>query len=65
MNKKHPKVYGVYKGDKFIDVGTADEICRNQGWTKAYFFCLKSPKYQNSPNKGQRLEIFKLEEDDE
>lgn len=63
--KKYPYVYGVYKGDKFIDVGTANEICKNQGWTKPYFAYLKSPKYQNVPNKGNRLVIFKLEDDDD
>ena len=61
--KKHPKVYGVYKGDKFIDVGTADEICRNQGWTRRYFTLLKTPSRQNAPNKGNRLEIFELDEE--
>lgn len=63
-NNKHPKVYCIYKGDKFIDVGTADEICRNQGWSRTYFSWLKTPSHQKR-NKGNAFEIFELEEDDE
>lgn len=63
MSKKTEEVYAIYKGDKFIDVGTANEICKNQGWTKKKFLFLKSPTYQNKPNAGKRLEIFELEEE--
>lgn len=65
VNKKRcVKVYAVYKGDKFIDVGTVSEICKNQGWTRSQFMWLKSPTYQTRINKGKRLEIFELEEAD-
>ncbi len=63
--KNVDKVYAVYKGDAFVDVGTVSEICKNQGWTRSYFSWLKGRGYQNRGNKGNRLEIFELEEDDD
>lgn len=35
---KSKAVYGVYKGDEFVDVGTADELAERLGIKKKLYY---------------------------
>ena len=58
---KKLNIYAVYKGDKFIDVGTAEEIAKNLGLKdkKRVYWYATANEWKN---KNKQLEIFKLEE---
>ncbi len=59
-------VFGIYKGDKFITVGTADEcatVLKVKPQTVKFY---ASPTYQNrNKEDGNALVVFRLEEDEE
>lgn len=40
---KNVKVYALYKGDEFIDLGTLDELQRSTGKSREYLTYLKTP----------------------
>lgn len=44
MNKEI-KLYAVYKGEEFIDVGTRDELCERLGMKRETFNFFKAPSY--------------------
>lgn len=63
--KGHPQIYALYRGDDFIDVGTATEIGKRQGMTPKSLRFLASPAYwRRLDGKGEHaLLAIKLEED--
>lgn len=54
-------IYAVYKGDKFIDVGTAEEIAEKLKIKKRQVYWYASAEQWKK--KKHRLDIFKLEEE--
>ena len=57
-------LYGIYKGDKFIDVGTADELAARRGVQPATIRRLAQPKvYQ--PKRRPGLTAVKIKMDRE
>lgn len=45
------KIYGLYKGDKFISVGTMEEISKETGMDKKHLYTIKS-KLKHGYKKG-------------
>ena len=45
------KIYGLYDGDKFITVGTMDEIAKETGMNKKHLWSIKS-KLKHGYKKG-------------
>ncbi|MGT2729453.1 hypothetical protein ACVRWQ_05915 [Streptococcus phocae subsp. salmonis] len=55
--KQKQRVYAIYKGDKFIDVGTKREIAERLGITPNSVAFLASPSHKKrSPN--DRFAVF-------
>lgn len=56
------KVYGLYKGDLFIDVGTADELSKRLNVKKEtiYFYASETNKKRNI--KGNKIEAVCFDE---
>lgn len=60
------KTFGVYKGDKFITVGTADECAEvlNVKPDSVKFYASPTYKKRNKED-GNSLVVFRLEEEEE
>lgn len=46
--RKHPKELALYKGDKYLFGGTADDLAKYLGVSKDCIFYYKSPSYLKS-----------------
>ena len=59
---KSVRVYGLYKGDVFIDVGTADELAERLNIKKetVYFYASNTNKKRNK--KGNKIEAVCFDE---
>lgn len=59
------KEYAMYRGDKFIDLGTAKELAERHGVTERTIkYYAQSNRWKNE-NKGNRLEVIPLDEEEE
>jgi len=54
-------VYALYRGEDFVDVGTANELAGRRGVKAASIRWLASPASQRR-DRGQRLLAFRVEE---
>ncbi len=66
------KIFALYKGEKFIDIGTAKEIAKRRGVTPEFIKYLSTPanlkridtrKNKNKPSNA--MICVKVEEEDE
>lgn len=60
--------YAMYKGDEFIDIGTAEELAKkyNMKVTSVYYMAKKVYKEMvKEKGKGNRIEFIKIENDEE
>lgn len=66
-NRGRPvKVYAFYDGDRFIDIGTIDELSKKYGYNKNTIGFYSSPTYFKRTNGNGKLLIeLKDEEEDE
>jgi hypothetical protein len=69
MMHKKQNVYAVYKGDEFLDLGTAKELAERMGVKPATILFMTYPSYQKqlakrkeSYGKGYMI-VIKIEED--
>ena len=59
-----PKCFAIYRGDKFVDVGTLDELAARTGLKKETLrFYATSVHRKRRPEDG--VIVFRLEEEDE
>ena len=59
-------IYAVYKGERFIDVGTADYLAKVLGITVKSVWYMATPSYRKRIAKSKdAMEVFKIEEDEE
>lgn len=57
-------IYAVYKGERFIDVGTADYLAKVLGITVKSVWYMATPSYRKRIAKSKdAMEVFKIEED--
>lgn len=58
--------YALYKGDRFIDLGTADYLASLLGVKKKTVLFLATPSYQkrNVGHEDKRLIVVKISESD-
>lgn len=60
-------IYAVYKGDKFIDLGTKKELAKKTGLSTETIRCLATPsklkRFENSQKKSGYIAI-KIEDED-
>lgn len=61
MKKK--KVYALYKGDEFLEIGTYEELAKYLGVSKRTIQFYLSPSNKKR-DKGNKYVVVKLEEDD-
>lgn len=62
-NKLKQKWYAMYRGDTFVDLGTADYLATKYHKKKKYLLHLSEPAYhRNTPKNSQRLILYKMEE---
>jgi len=52
MNKT---IYALYRGDEFIDLGTADELAKKRGVSKNTIQFLASPIYKKRHNNSDKV----------
>ena len=58
-----PKWYAMYRGDTFIDLGTADYLAEKYHKKKQSLLYLSKPAYhRNAPKNSQRLTLYKMED---
>lgn len=58
-NKRKENVYALYKGDKFIDIGTKRELAKKYNWTDNFVTFLSSPTNMER-SKGRRLLTIRI-----
>ncbi len=46
--------YALYKGDKFIDIGTADELAKKRNVSKRMIYYLSTPTYKRKLKKRKK-----------
>lgn len=57
------KWYAMYRGDTFIDLGTADYLAEKYHKKKQSLLYLSKPAYhRNAPKNSQRLTLYKMED---
>ena len=56
--------YALYKGDKFVDVGTLKELAKRHGVSERTISFYGSPTYQKRTG-GRGWIVIRLEEDEE
>ena len=66
MNKKKRKkktIYAIYRGDKFIDVGTINELSKRMGKSKSFIKFLTSPTNKKRDIYYNRMVGYKLDDE--
>lgn len=64
MPKKHMKQYALYKGEEFIDIGTAKELAEKIGTTvKTLYWYAYSGRYKSKEHKRGYVVVLLDEED--
>ena len=64
MSKSKHNVYAIYKGDKFIDVGTIEELSKSTGRKKGSILCMGTPSHRKRVKNydyDNRLILIKVE----
>lgn len=61
--KRKLHVYCLYKGDKFVDVGTASELADKLHCTTGYIYHITCDYMRKMDNNGSRLLAYRLEDD--
>lgn len=57
------KWYAMYRGDTFVDLGTADYLSKKYHKKKQSLLYLSKPVYhRNAPKNSQRLMLYKIED---
>ena len=66
------KIFALYKGEKFIDIGTAKEIAKRRGVTPEFIKYLSTPANlkridtrKNKNKQSNAMICVKIEEEDE
>lgn len=60
-----PKVYAVYKGDKFIDVGTIKELAKRLMKKESSLLFMSMPAYKRRhKDNNNAMEVIKIEYDE-
>jgi hypothetical protein len=62
MSDKSKQRYALYRGDEFIDVGTADELAERHGVRAETIRWMSTPSFHKRGS-GEKLMAFKIEED--
>lgn len=62
--KKHSKVYAIYKGDKFIDVGTIPELSKRLGRTYSAIYFMSTPAAKRRDINYNRLIAYQIEDEE-
>ena len=61
--KLKPTWYAMYRGDTFIDLGTADYLAEKYHKKKQSLLYLSKPAYhRNAPKNSKRLTLYKMED---
>lgn len=63
--KKHVQIYCLYRGDEFVDVGSAEELAEKFGCTISSIYQKSCPTNKNRDTNGKRLLAYKLVDDGE
>ena len=57
-------IYAIYKGDEFLDLGTAEELAKKRGIGPKSIQFMMTPTYRRRiKNQDKRLIVIRLEED--
>jgi len=55
-------IYALYRGDEFIDLGTAEELARKRGVSKNTIIFISSPTYKKRHKEYDRVILaYKIE----
>ena len=64
MRGRPTKEYAIYKGDEFIAIGTIKELSEKTGYSETTLRYCTHPASRRR-NKGNRLIVIQVEEDEE
>lgn len=68
MTKKIKVEYAMYKGEEFIDLGTAEELSKKYNIKRESIYYMAKSVYRNlvkEKGKGNRLEFVKIDDEEE
>lgn len=64
IRKTKPKIYALYKGDKFIDLGTIKELAERQHVSVSSILYYQTPAYKKREKEyGNRKLLIRIEDD--
>ncbi len=63
MSDKSKQRYALYRGDEFIDVGTADELAERHGVRAETIRWMSTPAFHKRGS-AKKLTAYKIEEDE-
>ena len=64
-SKRRTKQYAMYRGEEFIDIGTAEELAeRHNTSVKHIYWCCYATRWKQVPHTRGGYEVYKVEEDD-
>lgn len=55
------KVYAMYRGDEFIDVGTIAELAERHGWKESSIRCRAYSSAFKNYNKKTSILVYKID----
>ena len=64
MKKSKEKIYAIYKGDKFIDVGTIKELSQRLGKTQEAIYFMTTPVAKRRDINYNHLVAYQLEDEE-
>ena len=63
--REREKLYAVYRGDVFLDLGTKSELCERLGISRSYLNWALSPTaHERAGDNADALIVIQIEEDD-
>ena len=64
MRGRPTKEYAIYKGDEFVAIGTIKELVKKTGYAESTLRYCTNPASRRR-NKGNRLIVIQVEDDEE
>ena len=64
MKKSKEKIYAIYRGDEFIDVGTIKELSKRLGKTQEAIYFMTTPVAKRRDINYNNLVAYQIEDEE-
>ena len=58
-------IFAAYRGDEFVDVGTARELAKSLGKSRKYVYNRAAPSSHRNPKRSGTISIYRIGEEAE